>query len=83
MLFAMSVPHMAIHSAEDAPDEAAPFMCIACNAPVFLRRATHQRHHWAHLRNAVCPMRRDAGTMTEYRARVAREIHTYAPTGAH
>jgi competence CoiA-like predicted nuclease len=70
---------MDMFSAESAPADAA-FMCIACHSRVFLRRTAHQRPHWAHFpTGAECAMRRDAVTTTEYRARFAQEINTYAP----
>jgi competence CoiA-like predicted nuclease len=71
---------MDVHSAESAPADAAPFMCTACHSRVFLRRTAHQRPHWAHFPTGTeCAMRRDAVTTTEYRARFAQEINTYAP----
>jgi competence CoiA-like predicted nuclease len=82
MLYALSLPLMDIYSAESAPADAGPFICTKCLAPVSLRVDTDKRPHWSHRRNSECPLRRDAVTTTEYRARVAQEINTYAPTGA-
>lgn len=85
MLFALSVPHMAIHSAESAPAEAAPFACPNCLARVHIRISPHQQPHWLHQAGAGigCHMRRDAVSSTRVLAlRTAEEINQYAPSRA-
>jgi len=85
MLFALSLPLMDIYSAEDAPANGAPFLCPWCHSRVMLRRTSHQRPHWAHLHRhgADCTLRRDSVSGAGYLRRLAEELDTYAPTGAH
>jgi sarcosine oxidase delta subunit len=85
VLFALSVAHAEIYSAEDAPADGAPYACPRCLSPVYVRNSPHQRPHWVHMRGVGrgCHMRRDAVSSTRVLAlRTATEINHYAPDGA-
>ncbi|MER5911927.1 competence protein CoiA family protein [Streptomyces sp. NPDC001982] len=79
MLYAVSLAHVDIYSAEDAPADGAPFMCPRCHSRVILRATINQRPHWSHGRthSMRCALRRDAVSGHGHAKRTAAELNTY------